>query len=93
MPFFTHDIRTALNRAALYQSVGQEQRAIILRHTESNDFVVVDSNLLLKSHTSWLDDDYTVAIDLPMESLSQLTGTLQLSILEDDIYAISQENI
>ena len=93
MPYRTTDLRTAINRAALFMSVGKDQRCLILSHRKTRDYMVIDCNLLDDLQQKMSDAGYHIAIDLMPDEILRLTGHLQLCMLEDDVYAISQKDL
>lgn len=93
MPYFTHSLLTALNRAALFMSVGENQKAVILHNRGKDQFAVVDSLVFAQNHHRYRELGYFLAVDLFPSQLSTITGSVQLDLLEEDVYAISQEDI
>lgn len=93
MPFRTTDLRTALNRAALFMSVGESQRAVIYRHDADRAYLVLDAELFDELDPRLTGAGYRCAIDLYPDEILQLTGPVQLALLEDDVYAISQKDL
>jgi hypothetical protein len=93
MPYRTTDLRTAINRAALFMSVGTNAGCTVFSHRESRAYMVVDNEILDHIWHNLAEAGYTLAIDLLPDEIMQLTGPVQLSLLEDDVYAISQKDI
>jgi len=93
MPYFTTDLRTALNRATLFMSVGESQRAVILYNRATAKYAVVDHLLTVSKREHFAELGYHLAVNLESDQLVLLTGSVQLDLLEEDVYAISQENL
>ena len=64
MPYFTTDLRTALNRAALFMSVGETQHCVILHNCAKGLYAVVDIGLYLANLDRYGLLGYTLAVDL-----------------------------
>jgi len=93
MPYFTPDLRTALNRAALFMSVGETQHCVILHNCAKDLYAVVDISLYLANLDRYGLLGYTLAVDLYPAQLALLTGSVQLDLMEEDVYAVSKENL
>ena len=93
MPYFTPDLRTAINRAVLFMSVGESQACVILYSFAHQRYAVVEKSLFLTNHARYADLGYILAVKLPPTELQSLTGSIQLDLLEEDVYAVSQENL
>lgn len=93
MPYFTPCLRTAINRAVLFMSIGESQLCVILYSFTAKRYAVVDKALFLVNHARYADLGYILALKLPPQELQTLTGSIQLDLLEEDVYAISQENL
>ena len=93
MPYFTPDLKTAINRAALFMSVGESPHCLIIYSSAAKRYAVVDKSLFPTNHARYADLGYLPAVMLPQQELQTLAGSLQLLLLEEDVYAISQENL
>ena len=93
MPYFTNDLTTALNRAALFMSVGETQHCVILCNRALGQYAVTDCSLFLEHHLRYAELGYLLAVDLFPDQLVRLTGSVQLDLLEEDVYAVSSENL
>lgn len=93
MPYFTTNLKTALNRAQLFMSIGELQRAVVLHNSISDKFAVVDRLMYAANHVRYASLGYVIVVDLQPQHLVTLTGSIQLDLLEEDVYAISQENL
>lgn len=93
MPYRTTDLRTAVNRAALFMSVGHLRHCVIYSHRAEHAYLVLDDTHLRELHQTLSQAGYTIAIDLLPYEIVQLTGPIQLSLLGDDVHAISQKDL
>jgi len=93
MPYFTNSLATALNRAALFMSVGETQHAVVLHNRALSKYAVIDVGLFVANHVRYASLGYTLAVDLFPDQLQTITGSVQLDLLEEDVYAISEENL
>jgi len=93
MPYRTTDLRTAINRAALFMSLGRDQQCVIFSHRSDRAYIVVDVQLLDSLGPKLILAGYLTAIDLMPDEIALLTGPLQLTLLEDDVYAIGQKDL
>lgn len=93
MPYFCTDLRTAINRCALFMSVGQLQRAVVLRSATAHRYAVLDYDLWVTDPHHYSKLGFSLCINLLPDEIPQLTGAVQLSLLEEDIYAIGQKDL
>jgi hypothetical protein len=93
MPYFTYDIQTAMNRAALYMSMDDHSPAVILYHPASKRFVVVASELYFSDLDHWHKAGHHLAMSLSQEQMDKLTGSVQLDLIAEDVYAVGTKDI
>jgi hypothetical protein len=74
-------------------SVGETQHAVILNNRAIGKYAVVYIGLYTTNHLRYAILGYALAVDLFPDQLQTITGSVQLDLLEEDVYAVSEENL